>query len=197
MDGKKKCYYKDLAYSVEWRQLCGELLSRNYKVSLYKSLVEYDLLFDSFTEAQRDDMRVHLCDHIRQDMPLVMEEGDILAGYLDETIMCELKKNNNLDNVEGIVCVCASYKANRLDVDETFIEMNEKRVVPISEIPLLTDRGIQSKNSAHYFYLYYDTSTKDVKERKQEALNLKEAIKGYFMDVLSDKIHQESIIIQS
>lgn len=177
----KKYYYKDLVGSTEWRQLCEELLSRKYKVSLYKSLAEYDLLFESFTETQRDNIRIYLCDHIRQDMPLVMEEGDILAGYLDENIMSELKKNKGLDNIGGIVCVCASYKANKLNVDETFIEMNEGSVAPISEIPLLSDRVTQSKNSTYYFYLYYDTSTKDIKERRRESLSLKEAIKTYFM----------------
>lgn len=182
----KRYYYNQLAVSAEWRQLCGELLSRKYKVSLYKSLAEYDLLFESFTEAQRDDMRIHLCDHMRQDMPLVMEEGDILAGYLDEKIMNELKKNKGLDNIGGIVCVCASYKANKLNIDETFIEMNEGSVVPISEIPLLSDRVTQSKNAAHYFYLYYDTSTKDIKERKKESLALKEAMKTYLSNVLND-----------
>ena len=182
----KKYYYKGLFSSEEWGQLCGELLSRKYKVSLYKSLAEYDLLFESFTETQRDNMRSHLCDHIRQDMPLVMEEGDILAGYLDESIMCELNKNKDLNKIRGIVCVCASYKVNKLNVDETFIEMNEESVAPISEIPLLSDRVTQSKNSTYYFYLYYDTSTKDIKERKKESLSLKEAIKTYFMNMFDN-----------
>lgn len=182
----KQYYYKGLADSAEWRQLCVELLSRKYKVSLYKSLAEYDLMFESFTEAQRDDMRMHLCDHIRRDMPLVMEEGDILAGYLDENVMNELKKHKGLDNIGEIVCVCASYKANKLNVDETFIEMNEGSVAPISEIPLLADRVTQSKNASYYFYLYYDTFTKGIKERKTESLNLKDAIKTYFMSMFND-----------
>lgn len=182
----KQYYYKALADSAEWRRLCVELLSRKYKVSLYKSLAEYDLMFESFTEAQRDNMRMHLCDHIRRDMPLVMEEGDILAGYLDENVMCELKKHKGLDNIGGIVCVCASYKANKLNVDETFIEMNEGSVAPISEIPLLADRVTQSKNASYYFYLYYDTFTKGIKERKTESSNLKDAIKTYFMSMFND-----------
>lgn len=183
----KNYYYKCLDGDTEWHQLCKELLSRKYKVSLYKSLAEYELLFESFTDAQRCDMRAHFCSHIRDDMPRVMEEGDILAGYLDEDIMKELKKDNDLGNIGTIVCVCAHYKENKLNMDETFIEMSEGNVAHISELPLLADRVIQSKNSAHYFYLYYDTATKDAEERKREALSLKEAIKTYLMGVLSDK----------
>lgn len=176
----KECYNKNLIDDAEWRQLCKELLSRKYKVSLYKSLAEFDLLFESFTETQKDDMRGDLCNHIRKDMPLVMEAGNFLAGYLDEDIMCKLKENEGLENISGIICVCASYKENKLNIDETFIEMSEGSVAPISEISLLAGRVTQSKNSARYFYLYYDTSTEDIKERKRESLNLKKAIKNYY-----------------
>lgn len=187
----KSYYYKILTGDTEWKRLCKELLSRKYKISLYKSLAEYDLLFESFTDEQRYDIRAYLCSHIRLDMPLVMEEGVILAGYLDEDIMCGLKKDNvGLGNIGDIVCVCASYKANKLNTDETFIEMSKGNVAPMSEISLLADRVIQSKNPAHYFYLYYDTSTKDTKDRKSEAFNLKEAIKTYLMDVLNNQ-HKE------
>lgn len=178
----KDYYYRGLAGDPELRQLCRELLSRKYKVSLYKSLAEYDLLFESFTETQRYDMRAHLCSHIRMDKPLVMEEGDILAGYLDEQVMNGLRENNDLGNIGGIVCVCASYKANKLNVDETFIAMSGESVAPISEISLLADRVTQSQTPAYYFYLYYDTSTRDAAARKEEAVRLKEAIKTYFTE---------------
>lgn len=177
----KRYYNYYLEDDSEERQLCHELLSRKYKLSLYKSLVEYDLLFEPFTDEQKQEIRSYLCNHIRKDRPLVMEEGNFLAGYLDDNFMMELKQGDSiLNNIKSMVCVSVHYKENRLNVDETFIEMNEQKVVPISEIPLLSDRVIQSKNSACYFYLYYDTATKDIRKRKKEALILREEIQAYF-----------------
>ena len=69
-------------------------------------------MFEYFTDARRRDMRTFLCSHIRKDLPQVMEEGIILAGYLDNNIMNELKKDSNLGNIGGVVCVCVNYKAN-------------------------------------------------------------------------------------
>ena len=182
----KSYYYRGLADGTEWMCLCEELLSRRYKVSLYKSLAEYDLLFESFTDKQRQNIRNYVCSCIRTDLPCIMEDGDIIAGYLNEKMVEELKKNNNLANITNIVCVSVSYKANKLNVDETFIEMGEGSVAPISEISLLADRVIQSKNQDHYFYLYYDTSTQNISERKREALRLKAAIKTFFVKELDN-----------
>ena len=55
----------------------------------------------------------------------------MIAGYLDEDMVENLKRNSTLNNIGHIVCVSTSYKANKLNVDETFIEMSEESVAPL------------------------------------------------------------------
>lgn len=109
----KVFYYKNLEEGGEWERLCRELLSRKYKISLYKSLAEYDLLFESFTDMQKQEIQGYICRHIRNDFPSLLDEGEYLAGYPDSSMLTGLRSFGASDNITNIVYVSTSYKAKK------------------------------------------------------------------------------------
>lgn len=173
-------YRRYLSGDTEIDNLCKELLDRTYKISLYKSLAEYELLFESFTN--KLSIKNYFSEHLRKDRPSLLDAGNITAGYIDDEFLGKLKDYENIDNISSIVFVDASYKSKKTDAHSTFIVINEA-VASIDKIPLLADRiTVSGVNTAHYFYLYYETSTKNIKERKSEAIRLKNAIKAFFKE---------------
>ncbi len=186
--GIKNYYYRDVKDEAPWAELCEEILSRKYKASLYKSLAEFDLLFESFTDTQKQAILDYLCRNIGKDMPNILEEGEFLAGYLKKDFVEKLKQYGDFPNVTNIIFVDTGYKAKLLDIGETFIEMEPGNIASISEIPLLAERVTQSNSYSRYFYLYFDTSTKDSVERKREAKELKKAIKSFFENEVSSSV---------
>lgn len=176
----KNYYHKDLGEKTQWTALCKELLGRKYKVSLYKSLAEYDLLFERFTDEQKQDIQDYMSRNICLDLPNILEEGEFLAGYLEESFVNEFRQYGHFPNISNVVFVDTSYKAKIMDMDETFIEMSKGKVASIGEISLLASRITQSTSANRYFYLYYDTKTIDADERKKEAEAFKNAIKVFF-----------------
>ncbi len=173
-------YHRDLLEDNEIKKLCDELLDRTYKISLYKSLAEYDLLFESFTD--KLSIKNYFSEHLRTDQTKLLDAGNTTAGYVNDELLDKLKQYGNLENISKIVFVDASYKSKKTDAHSTFIVINEE-VFSIDKIPLLADRiTISGVNTAHYFYLYYETSTKDLKQRKSEAIGLKNAIKTFFKE---------------
>lgn len=180
----KNYYYNHAKEETEWSKLCRELLERKYKFSLYKSLAEYDLLFESFTDKEREDILDYIDQHKRDDLPQVLDASVVMAGYLDDEILNTLRECEGLSGLTSMVFVRANYKEKTMDANETFIEIYPEKVATISEIPLLARRVARSaavKN--YYFYLYYETTCPTAEERKKEAALLRDAVKAYFMEV--------------
>ena len=138
--------------------LCNELLNRKYKISAWKSLAEYDLLFESFKESEKLDMRSFFANEIRSDLPNVPIGTEYSAGYVKEEFVEELiKMDDRLACINNIIFVDASYKQKNTDSHNTFVLMNDE-TAPMDKITLLSERiKISRRTTTHYFYLYYDT----------------------------------------
>ncbi len=142
--------------------LCGELLSRKYKNSLWKSLAEYDLLFEEFTDLNKQKILHFFAQNIEKEKPNVFNGNYYTAGFIREELLSFLKKSNSLiDEVKNIIFVAASYSRKYTDIYNTFILINND-VVPMDRIQILTDKIKTSyRNTPYYFYLYYDTFSND------------------------------------
>ena len=161
-------------------ELCTEILSRTYKISMYKSLAEYELIFEAFTIDQRKQFRRHLLDQIDRNKPCVMnEDGDFTAGYLNENLVQEIKKYGSIENISSIIYVDANYKPKNINTHETYIIMQGESI-SVNKIPLLENKNvITNNNSTQYFYLYYCSSTISLEGKSRENIEVKAAIKGY------------------
>lgn len=187
--------YKDLAYLDDayiWtaikylrnnadaaiQELCTEVLSRNYKISMYKSLAEFELMFEAFSMKQRAQFRRYLLDNIDKSKPCVMnEDGDITAGYLNDNVETRIRAAQNLKNISNIVYVAANYKTKNINTHETYIIMQDE-AISVNKIPLLANKNIVADNNAvQYFYLYYSSSTVGSVSRRTENANMRAAIK--------------------
>lgn len=151
-------YLKNTA-SKELNKLCGELLSRKYKKSLWKSLAEYDLIFESFTVTQKSDIQTFFALNINKKWPCVYDKDNnmCLAGFLDERLIKIFQKEDELfKKIDSIVYANASYTQKNTDAHNTLIQIGDV-VAPMDKIPLLTDRiKISNSTTNQYFYLYYD-----------------------------------------
>ena len=166
--------------------LIKELLERKYHKSLYKSLAEYDLLFESFTESEKLNIQNYLSKNINDFLPKVpISNNENLAGFICDTWLKELKENFSsepfsLENIKNIIFVDASYRTKSTNQHETYIQFGDQ-VAIMDEIPLLSDRiDVSSRNTVQYFYLYFETSSTDSESIQKESNGLKIAIVNYF-----------------
>lgn len=164
--------------------LCNELLCRKYKFSLWKSLAEYDLIFEAFNEDEKLKIKNFLACNVEKTLPYVYDKG-FSAGFINETLLTIFKNEYHcFDKVKNIVFVEASYKQKNTDAHNTFVIMNNE-VAPMDKIPLLVDRiKISQRNTSHYFYLYYDVY-EDKTLSTEEHEELKKSIKAFFENNIS------------
>lgn len=144
--------------------LINELFTHNYKKSLYKSLVEFDLIFEQFTLTEKKLILENILKkHVAKGKPYIKYSNDKnpIGGYLNDVFLndinnLDLMKNQNLQ-VKEFVFVTADYKEKKLKPDRAYIKMND--FATYSQIPLFE---IQSRNASQenksYFYLYYTLS---------------------------------------
>lgn len=167
----------------EWLRLCENLLSRKYRLSLYKSLAEFDLLFEAIPISKRQAMKRYLLEKRHQKLPRLDDNG-AEAGYLSADLVNIFKARaaGRLNHIVDIVYVDAGYKAKRLKVDETFVVTSGRTVASLDEIPLLTDRIAASVDTSYYFYMYYRTESTDTAEQKKEGTVLRDTIRDYFIE---------------
>lgn len=171
-------HLKDKA-SEELKKLCNELLCRKYKISLWKSLAEYDLTFEVFSENQKLQIKNFLAENVENTLPCVFDKG-FSAGFINQALLTILKNEYCcFSKIKNIVFVEASYKQKNTDVHNTFVIMNHE-VAPIDKMPLLVDRiKVSQRNTSHYFYIYYDL-LQDQSISKQEHEQLKQSLKNFF-----------------
>lgn len=165
------------------KMMCIELLTRKYRKSLYKSLAEYDLLFEEFSDKQKSDIHSFFSRIVRNDRPCVgrSNSGGYTAGYIADDFLQKLKDaNEGIENVVDLIFVDASYTQKNTNAHNTFVFINDE-VVSVDKISLLVNRmAISHSSTGHYFYLYYNTKTSDVGALKSENYELKRAIRDYF-----------------
>ena len=196
-----KSYYhghKDLKDKREQAlvELCECLLTRKYMVSLYKSMAEYDVLFEAFDHNAQMDIRYKvIVDAIDEEDNICVggpDKRDMTAAYFKADVVKGIKNlgGETLNNITEILFVDSNYKEKQSDASQTLIRMNdgEEGVVPMSEIPLLNSSAKRMPQEANpYFYIYYKTTTTDRKQRGKEAEKLKEALKEYFKSELKKR----------
>lgn len=168
-------YHSSTICNGEIYKLGKELLNRKYKTSLYKSLAEYDLLFEAFSDKEKLLIKQFLMNNCNQNFPFVGAE-QITAGYLNDKILQQINKTEGLETIESIIYVDASYSTKRIDVNNTFIRFNNDMIAAISEIPLLSDQNSKVGNSNHYFYLYFETRTSEQDKIRHESERLKRVL---------------------
>ena len=177
----KFCHHSNMIDNDEVKKLCDELLNRKFKISIYKSLAEYDLLFEAFSETEKLLVKQFFLNRCRQDFPFVGGE-QITAGYLNNDILQQINKHQGLENIKNIIYVDASYSTKKVDVNNTFIKFNNDTMAAISEIPLLSDPITKVGNSNYYFYLYFETLTLDQEDIQKETENLKSVLIEFLKD---------------
>ena len=182
----KNLIYKNIL-DGEPKKLCEELLNRKYKNSLYKSLAEYDLLFEEFTYEEKIKIKQYILSNYNKDLPYVAS-NQITACYLSDEVLDEVKNHKGLKNVTKIVYVDASYSTKKIDVNNTFIRFNYDKVATLSEIPLLADRISLVGSTNQYFYLYFETNSEDIKEISEE----REILKNSIVNILKTKALQKN-----
>ncbi len=153
--------------------LINELLTHNYKNSLYKSLAEFDLIFEQFNFIEKQMILENILKkHVAKGKPYIKFENDKTpsSGFLNESFLNDinnlsLMKEHDLQ-IKELVFVTADYKEKKLKPDRAYIKMND--FATYSQIPLFET---QSRNAIQdnktYFYIYYtlsnSTSAKDNK----------------------------------
>lgn len=142
----------------EEKKLLEELFTRSYKKSIWKSLAEYDIIFQKFNDKQKMNISNALSDIIREDMPNVKDkDGLFSAGFLKQKFIDSLKQNPEFSGLNCLVYAKAGYSMKKTDVFNTFLLMG-KEAVSMDRIQLLKNKDkITQRNTAHYFYLYYDS----------------------------------------
>lgn len=179
-EGKPKKLKKEYADLIE------QLFSRAYNKSLYKSLAEFELVFDSFTVEQKLGALNKLQTQTESTKPYLGDKknNNFLAGYLKNEAVAEINKkikeiskNGQEINLQQVVYVVTEFKQKMLNPNNVYLDMKDE-ILPISQIPLLFKNHIANGGAKEkYFYLYYkDNNTETTSENTQI---IKEAIKQY------------------
>lgn len=166
------------------KSMCNELLNRKYKKSMWKSLAEFDLIFEAFDDDEKLSIRNFFAQNVETQLPKV-GIGEYSAGFVSERFVAIVRKmNKELQDVKSIVFVGAGYRQKSTNMHSTLVLINDS-VTPMDRISLLKDKEkITQRNTTHYFYLYYDTQSESGLSDTGKRL-LKEAITKVFKDNIS------------
>ena len=168
-------------------QLCKDLFSRKYRCSLYKSLAEFDLLFEEIPHEQRTAFKSYMMGKVDDNM--YVTDGKT-AGFLRSEYVEKLRAraNEKLKNLEDVVFVDAAYLFKRLNPDQTLIVINNF-TASLSEVPLLSNEAAAENSSRYYFYLYFKTKSTSSKAIAEETSALKEVIKADALENFIGETH--------
>ena len=169
----------------KYTELVDQLFSRVYNRSLYKSLAEFELVFDSFTADQKAAALKKLRSQTELSKPYLGKKRFCDAGYLCNkainqinNYIKQLVQNKGIQEFElkDILYVVAEFKQKELDPNKVYLDMGEEKL-PISQIRLLSSSKIEmQKIKNQYFYLYYNCNGVRTHE---EVEIVKEAVKKY------------------
>lgn len=176
----------------EAQELYDELLSRKYKYSIYKSLAEFDLLFQNFSDENKMLIRKLFLNEIKDGIGCLDNyKGEKKAGYLQKSFITKLKKFaaksglSHIKYIRDIVFVEATYKTKPINPHNTLIVMGDKAVA-MEEIPLLRDKSAaMPKNTTYYFYLYYTMESTDDAKAAEVTLEMKQLLRRYVTNYFS------------
>lgn len=202
----------------EYKALFKEYSSRRYRKSLYKSLVEFDLVFEQFSDESKKHIKSELekisnvlaeesppCE-ILGDEPSQLSQrkmfitklkyGKIMPQYLKE--MKAKKKSLNiiveisLDTIiEDLIWVESKPSLKRPPASSVLISFGNSRnplVTTMDRLPLLEANDLKAEQS-YYFYLYY----REKNPEKLGSVNVKseevrDIIKKAFIEYMKGKL---------
>lgn len=170
-----KFFYHYKRTNDEIKKLCNELFNRRYKISLYKSLAEYDLVFQVFSDKEKIAAKQFFFDHCDTEKYPYISGSQMKAGFFNDSLLEIIKKDKNLKNITRIVIVDASYSVKLTDVNNVFIKFNNN-VAAISEIPLLSNQISKIGDTNQYFYIYFETDELDCEKVNSESRHLKQVL---------------------
>ena len=140
-------------------ELLKEFFSRKYKKTLYKSLAEYDLFFDDFTNAQKNQIKGHFDSICSENMST--QKDNLTYGVVPQKILDEINTANVGVNLKNLIWVSASYSHKILNQLETYCVFSDQTVTMKHLNLFTTHERFTNKNTNHYFYLYYSAEQSD------------------------------------
>ena len=184
---------------TEYIDLIDQLFSRKYNKSLYKSLAEFELVFDSFTAELKESALNKLKAQTDSAKPFLGEtkSKNFNSGYIKpdgvRRINALIKENiqnggcspENL-NIEltEVSYVVTEFKQKMLNPNKVYLDMGDE-ILPISQIPLLFEPHIANKGAKeNYFYIYYKDNEEGNSPFKTRFI--KEAIKKWLLESKKD-----------
>jgi len=177
-------HFKDKTSDPRLKILITQLLERKYSKSLYKSLAEYDVLFDSFD--MNDKLLIFRAFQRNIDSKLCAREEvqssvETLAGFVEKTFIDEIEKETGEKlGIKDLIWVNAKYEFRQIDPDTTYLIFPPYKppykITTLSKIDLFKNHLKDVKEKYHYFYLYY-TSKNTMNDQSE---NIKQIIVKYF-----------------
>ncbi len=179
----------------KYADLIDQLFSRAYNKSLYKSLAEFELVFDSFTTGQKENALKKLQSQTDTSKPFLgtTKPKKIEAGYLKTDSVkaineCIKERITEEDvpvaqdiNLTEVIYVVTEFKQKKLDPNKVYLDMGDE-ILPISQIPLLFENHIDNKSEKdRYFYVYYKDDNEANTSSNRTHL-IKEAIKNWLLN---------------
>jgi len=191
--------------------LFQEFLSRRYRISLYKSLAEFDLIFSQFDDEKRikiktelekisllfplsDEKNPALSDEDpiqRQDQDMlitILKYGCIKSCELSEMIWGEFRVS---DIVDDLVWVSVNPSLKRPDASTVFISFGREEtslITTIDRLPLLSLDELKVEQG-YYFYLYYrEKSSEELEKIDVKPKDTKRIITGAFIEFIKKRI---------
>ncbi|MCL2527621.1 MAG: HD domain-containing protein [Defluviitaleaceae bacterium] len=191
-----------------YKKLYDELISRNYRHSLYKTLVEFDYFFKDFNENIRADILRRLKEH--STFLAIDEEKNCLVEMDDKEITLDFRhrmkygliKNQHLndmkhngiklsDIIEDILWIESNPSQKTPSPSGVYIEFAKDMITTMDRLPMMQIADIK-RNAHNYFYIYY----RECSEKPQALCNLspsdirdmlKNALYSYIRTVLFGK----------
>lgn len=151
------------------RMLLDELLTRKYKVSLWKSFAEYNLFFSDFSDSEKDSLFRLMKDNS------VCSSGKY--GYLNP----EWSQKFHEFGLDNVVWVEAVYKIKKFDSNKIYFAFKDRVLTFGTATSASADQNIEHHN---FFYIYYIPSKSPLEELRASELTdfLKKEIQKLALD---------------
>ena len=195
---KKQYQSTSEAVSADIQKLVNELVERKYKNSLFKSLPEYDVLFETFTVEKKNIIYKRLRNNVmsvnnvynerylkkvkgegqvrRDDNGKIAPEREITAGFINIEFINEIYNNTCEENykIKNLVWLAAQYKHKELDIKTTYLIYKNDTPTTLSRIDLLSKMlSLPNNDTSQYFYLYFDVE--DIKDETADEKKKRES----------------------
>jgi HD superfamily phosphohydrolase len=186
----------DTIVPKQFAKLCDEFYSRKYHKSLYKTLAEFELIFDKYNEKQKptDDRRIKklkgYLDKISEYSlaKKTLQYGGIPAEQFDGAeIEHNGKKIKLSEFVEDIIWVDPQALIKGLKPHNILISFNGTETISTMDRLQILNNEKNSNLAESYFYIYYklkeNCSSEDAKKAPE---HIKEILIKYFDEKLKD-----------